>query len=1070
MLLRALRTIRTIYDRKFHSRLNKAMTHMLQSFKWPAIVLPGVLQAVRRREQCRDDESVGHIAEARVSALLAMLLVGTAAMATEKVHMPPDAQIEYAARAVWLNGGNYRSLCADDHLLDPDQQGLQELTQNFAPGQWAIRVARSREKDVARMDYLAQAGFLDRREVFLNIGPISTVPALEYRPTLAGWVQSMNREEDTAYYPCFYFGMAQVLKVTDYTESEKGPDGYSTVKINFVRGASEIESWADTPEAAALFPSIRRAIAGYPGNFTFVRAPNGKLKIYRDAPNYIDDIVAPTRTYPDMDTAREAVARTRDSPNLAQGLVLPPACLPLIPKYSTQLWKAGDKQAATEAVFMYSAQTSGTAREVEERTYMRLVQLQRAGLLSLKVDTVRGRVLVRPAAAIRALIEKDGNCLPLGTTRIDIAGLQTDDWPGDRRRFKARYIVEQPARWIQAIPKDRLPPDLAVVLQYGQPFEGTVLKLREGWGAGYIVDRRPRVTPPRLGSIGAASFWHNVTEQSIARTLVEEHDVHLVSVNGGAPNPKTPQIAGYANTYVDVQVHPGVRPAIVVLSGYEPIEWRFKVHPKAHIRAVIAVGYHDQTVRGLPAGVTLVTANSSGLAINPARTFDDKEFAGRISAIINSARTVDDREFQKRIGAMLGTASLNIHEPEGAGPVMIGSLITQSAQNYNSKSISAPDNLKQPAEVRPEILKNPGVPSTHPAPLTQKNKPKPSEMQIQHFAERLYEISVYTAEDAAMGRILDAEIALVASRFLAQQLVASGGRAPTSAPAGWKAMVKRLKAAVRPIAEEKFQERAQILKTAELYGKAPYVRQYEKLLRNAKSLGIEIQFANGGQMRQGQDQSEDIPEILMFHREPAATKWRNLWPDLRVYAAKMVALHSRAEADPGLGVGKPQNKRVTALVRKVRGRVITSQEWLSISTARLGHTLAGMQRFPMPLGTELQATKQQSEGMRIQEGKGGTVMISSVQGTPLHFAFLDAQWDKDISRRLSVKEIERIDEALTASYDKNKDRWFAALGLEWDAHVDVTASIQQSKDMQALYSRFAEESNAAMAKVWSTWQ
>lgn len=1026
------------------------MAHMLQSFKWPTIVLPGVLQAIRRREQCRNDESVGHFAVARarrVSALLATLLVGAAAMAAEEVHLPPDAQIEHAARSVWLGGGNYRSLCTGDNLLDPDQQGLQELIQNFAPGQWAIRVARDRKEDVARLDYLAQAGFLDRREVFLNIGPISTTPALEYRPTLAGWAQSMGQEEDMIRHPCFYFGMAQVLKVTDYTESEKDTDGYSTVKINYVHGASEIEGWADTPEAAALFPSIRDAIAGRSESWTFVRAPNGKLKTSRGVPDYIDDIVAPTRNYPDMDAAREAIAHTRDSPNLAPGLVLPPACMPLIPKYSTQLWKVGDKQAATEAVFIHSEQTSGAAHDVDERTYMRLIQLQRAGLLNLKDGAARGQVLVRPATAIRALIEKNGNCLPLGTTRIDIAGLQTDNWPGDRRRFKARYIVEKPARWIQAIKKDRLPPDLAVVLQYGQPFEGLVLRLREGWGAGYIVDRRPRVTTPMLGSIGIASFWQNVTEQSIGRTSVEENDVHLVSVVGGAPNPKTSRIAGHANTYVDVQVFPGVRPAIIVLSGYEPIEWRFKVHPKARIRAVIVVGYYDQTVRGLPAGVALVTSDISDLAINP-------------------ARTLDDREFRERIGTMLGTAPLNIHKPEGAGPVVIGSPITQSAQSHNSKGISAHDILKQTEEARPVILEKLVLP---PAPLAPSSE---AQIPVQPFAERLYEISVYTAEDAAMGRILDAEVELVASRFLAQQLVASGGQAPIRAPAGWKAMVKSLKAAVRPIADEKFQERAQILKSADMYGRAPYVRQYEKLLRNAKSLGIEIQFANGGQMRQGQDQSEDIPEILMFHENPAATKWRNLWPDLRVYAAKMVALHCRAEADPGLGIGKPQNKRVTALLREVGGRAIASQEWLRMSTTRLGHTLAGMQRFPMPLGTELQEAAQQSDvlKMNIQESKGGIITISPEQGAPLNFFFLDAQWDKDIVRRLSAKEIKQIDKALTASYDKNKDRWFAALGLEWDSHVDVTASIRQSGDMQALYKRFAEENNVAMAKVWSSWQ
>jgi hypothetical protein len=333
------------------------------------------------------------------------------------------------------------------------------------------------------------------------------------------------------------------------------------------------------------------------------------------------------------------------------------------------------------------------------------------------------------------------------------------------------------------------------------------------------------------------------------------------------------------------------------------------------------------------------------------------------------------------------------------------------------------------------------------------------------FAERLYPISVYTGERDALGRLLEAEIELVASRLLARRLAAARGTVPPKSPAGWDAMLAAFRGVIAPVAHRHLRERDTALHQAGLEERSLYVRTYEQLVLQPKRRNI--QFADGSSDRAASNQVADIPQILGFHERAAATKWRLLWPELRVYAAHLAAYQHRIAADPGLGAGLTPQKRAGALAQRIGGRAVGFAEWMRLRENRLHYTLGGLHRFSYPLGTTLMSSGE-APTMTIGERAGGGVTIASQEGGFV-YGFLDTRWDADLSRRLSSREVKQIDDALTAEYDEKKDRWFAPLELEWDAHLSISRQIQVHPEMRALFARFASEAAAAADAAWVGW-
>lgn len=333
------------------------------------------------------------------------------------------------------------------------------------------------------------------------------------------------------------------------------------------------------------------------------------------------------------------------------------------------------------------------------------------------------------------------------------------------------------------------------------------------------------------------------------------------------------------------------------------------------------------------------------------------------------------------------------------------------------------------------------------------------------FAHKLYDVSVYTSEDAAIKSLVAAEVDLIANRWLAHALAASYNQVPRKAPPRWEDMIQRLRQALAPVVETHLQARAVALKKAGLEGRAPYLREYDALVRAPSTRG-DIRFADGSSGNDpGTPQTNDIPEILAFHDTPAAVKWRKLWPDLRAYGSQLLALHYRISADPELNRMAGWEARAQLLASRVGGRMLTQKE----SNDRLGFTLQGLGRFLLPLGTDMSRDDRRAAATTI-ESRGQSVVITPHEGGSIAFRIVDSRWDADISKRLSPKELQQIEDALTASFVKNKGRWFAPLELDFDAYMNVSKRLRNSREMQEVFRSFAEQSTRAMENVWAGWK
>lgn len=540
------------------------------------------------------------VRRALLSAVFAVSVGSCLAQAAEPL-LAPTPQIEEAVRKVWFGAAARQPLCAGPGVLNPDQLGVQELQPSFAPGQWVLRLARlpQRKAEIERLDHLARFGLLERRDAFVNLGPIQALPALEYRPTPKGWVQNMA---ESGYFPCFYYGMSQV-KVVGYTESAKDAEGVSRVSIQILVVADTLEDWAQGEAAAALFPALRQQLEGRKGTYNFSRGPDGKLRTSARHEKPIDDRgpPRPDAALPGIAAALEGIERALT----VQGRAAPPACLQLLSsKHMLQLWKVGDAGAATQAILQFPAVGS---RDVAALTHTRLRRLEQAGLLKLQGDGSAGQVVAVPAPGIGELLARHGNCLPLGRVRVEVDGVLRDRLPGERQKFKARHVVEQPAEWIRKLAHPELLADLQATLKVGQPFEGTTLKMPYGWLAAYPIDRRPLPAFPSLTAVGFAPDWHNTSAESLPSASVANHEVHVLSAYG-APPAGTATGAKHPRGRVDVRVKGRPRPLLIVLSAYEPVEWSFRIEDGARIDAILAVGHYEQRVTGIPAATSLVSA------------------------------------------------------------------------------------------------------------------------------------------------------------------------------------------------------------------------------------------------------------------------------------------------------------------------------------------------------------------------------------------------------------------------------------------------------------------------------
>jgi hypothetical protein len=572
-----------------------------------------------------------------------------------------------------------------------------------------------------------------------------------------------------------------------------------------------------------------------------------------------------------------------------------------------------------------------------------------------------------------------------------------------------------------------------------------------------IANHLRRRDPPSAGDFSAAE---NVlaallppspaaasAQGPILKALPSNLAIEVIGVyEGGGPRTQSIQTSSGPRGARSVTVSIGRtdQPLALVLASYEPVIWEINLGKNARLAQVMVSGYYDGLVRG--AGSAQVTR------IGPAYTytFGDNGFA----------------QLQEQVKLYTGKA------------------VSGFQGSYRGIRFSVgTDAPKEVASGRPTMGLAPGIAETSAGPSAETISRWTSDVatgagfvrtfpsqavapEVSAFAKALYRVSAYTSEEAALGRLVDAELDLVASRWLAGKLAASG-RAPAAAPAGWDAMIGKLREPLAPIAKSHLRERMRALQASGLDGAKPFLSEYERLVTTEKSRG-QLIFSSDPSAQE-QPQTVDMPEILAFHDTRAAIKWRQLWPDLRAHAARLAALHYRVDADPSLDPSVDWNARANALARRIGGKVLSPAQWQTMAQGRLGFTLGGLDRFVLPLGTEMRTGGGHGDAMILREA-GNSVVITQREGRGLSFRILDARWQRDIAGRLSAKEIEQIDDALTASWVESKGRWFAPLELEWDAHLAVSRQLRATMQMQQVYQSFAARSDAAMARVWQDWQ
>ncbi|MGQ0509672.1 MAG: hypothetical protein ACT4P9_03580 [Betaproteobacteria bacterium] len=333
------------------------------------------------------------------------------------------------------------------------------------------------------------------------------------------------------------------------------------------------------------------------------------------------------------------------------------------------------------------------------------------------------------------------------------------------------------------------------------------------------------------------------------------------------------------------------------------------------------------------------------------------------------------------------------------------------------------------------------------------------------FAARLYELSPFAQTPERTADLVQAEVALIANRWLAEKLRAERFSPPAGAPRGWQAMAAGLRRAIEPIAASHIAEREKVLRASQLDGKEANLYQYKRAIMGTRDRGV--RFADGRDSRET-ELYKDIPDILAFYDTPAAAKWRRLWPELRACAARLAALHVQLDADPDLAGGK-RAEQVAKLTRAAEGGTLSRADWTAMGAGRLGLTLSGMHRFPLPLGTTLMPGPLPERAAKI-DGSGNDIVISTYASGPgLAFELMDQRCEHAVTNRPSPAEVEQIDVALTATFDKSKDRWFAAMEVDWEVFADQARRIQSHPGYQAIRTAFKVQAEAAMERLWRSW-
>ncbi len=113
---------------------------------------------------------------------------------------------------------------------------------------------------------------------------------------------------------------------------------------------------------------------------------------------------------------------------------------------------------------------------------------------------------------------------------------------------------------------------------------------------------QPSASPVKLSTVIETSTSTNCLSPELANGA----QIRVLGAYEGGIETQL-SIEGNSHQVGRIKLHAGVSggPVILVLSAYDPVIWDFSEFPVDRVRGVLATGYHDQAVAGLPANIPL---------------------------------------------------------------------------------------------------------------------------------------------------------------------------------------------------------------------------------------------------------------------------------------------------------------------------------------------------------------------------------------------------------------------------------------------------------------------------------
>ena len=447
-----------------------------------------------------------------------------------------------------------RTLCvAPEASPPPEIQGVAGMAPRLVPGQHravyllqtAPREQEMRDRQLQQLNYLAKHGLFAATDTEIETD-IGRQPARDYRLTWDGF-KSLASYGSGA--PCFVVGMRGLGAVTHIERLPEEALGLQVWHVTYEMVLANAPAWAANPEAARLFPPLRKMLEPTTQGVKLLRGGNGwasqfevqaELAAASGGSAYLEELKALAKQ-PPPDLTLAAVKTALDdylsSDAAGRNAV---ACLPL------RMQKGGDdKEAAKDrAAYTVSYYDAPGRRDYERTALLTVLQvlsaLEAAGLATreeaspgvvnnVSFDTgVRFRL--RPDV-VRALgLENYGaGCVPAGKMTVEVLSVSLT---GDRSAlFAARGQLAQVPDWVQKVAANL--PALKSMLDNGLPFSGSMA---------YASETRIAGSGPRRWMVGGlASAFPEIAATTLPPSLQRAFPVTVAearkpTVTGWDPN------------------------------------------------------------------------------------------------------------------------------------------------------------------------------------------------------------------------------------------------------------------------------------------------------------------------------------------------------------------------------------------------------------------------------------------------------------------------------------------------------------------------------------------------------